>query len=311
MQSLGIAPAEYPDAARDADTIAYEIPRTQNQLAEISLAGSQVRTLAPSTGSDYAAALSPDGARLAFVSDRGGRSQVWLLDRATEAVTPLSDASESPLFWPRWRADGKAIVAVRIEAPSKRQLVEIDVATRRQRVVSKDGENVLFGGYAVEADSYFMGVGASGRNNELVLVDHPGTPDESRRRIASGVAFAQADAGAHAIYYTASSGEGLYRFDLAGGEQRFVTSKVSSVTTLGWRVVDGHIWYLTGVEVKPVVLRDLDPATGDVRELKRLDIGLKDVNFSITPGRDAIVLAEIGTENTDVDMFTLTRAATQ
>jgi Tol biopolymer transport system component/DNA-binding winged helix-turn-helix (wHTH) protein len=311
MQSLGIAPAEYPDAARDADTIAYEIPRTQNQLAEISLAGSQVRTLAPSTGSDYAAALSPDGARLAFVSDRGGRSQVWILDRATEAVTPLSDASESPLFWPRWRADGKAIVAVRIEAPSKRQLVEIDVATRRQRVVSKDGENVLFGGYAVEADSYFMGVGASGRNNELILVDHPGTPDESRRRIASGVAFAQADAGAHAIYYTASSGEGLYRFDLAGGEQRFVTSKVSSVTTLGWRVVDGHIWYLTGVEVKPVVLRDLDPATGDVRELKRLDIGLKDVNFSITPGRDAIVLAEIGTENTDVGMFTLTRAATQ
>jgi hypothetical protein len=86
---------------------------------------------------------------------------------------------------------------------------------------------------------------------------------------------------------------------------------VSSVTTLGWRVVDGHIWYLTGVEVKPVVLRELDPATGDVRELKRLDIGLKDVNFSITPGRDAIVLAEIGTENTDVGMFTLTRAATQ
>jgi len=132
----------------------------------------------------------------------------------------------------------------------------------------------------------------------------------SRRRIASGVAFAQADAAAHAIYYTASSGEGLYRFDLSSGERRFVTPKVSSVTTLGWRVVDGHIWYLTGVEVKPVVLRDLDPATGEEHELKRFDIALKDVNFSITPNRDAIVLAEIGAEDTDVGMFTLTRAAT-
>ena len=33
------------------------------------------QTLAPSTGSDYAAALSPDGERIAFVSDRGGRSR--------------------------------------------------------------------------------------------------------------------------------------------------------------------------------------------------------------------------------------------
>lgn len=307
-EALGVSPAEYPDAARDADTIAYEIPRTQNQLTEISLAGDRVQTLAPSTGSDYAAALSPDGARLAFVSDRGGHSQLWLYDRATEAVTPLNDAGESPVFWPRWRADGKAIVAVRIDSPSARQLIEIDVATRRQRVLSKDGENVLFGGYAAEPDTYFVAVGASGRNNELMLIAHPGAPDESRKRIASGVAFAQADPAAHAIYYTASSGEGLYRFDPASGEQRFVTPKVSSTTTLGWRVVDGHIWYLTGIEVKPVVLRDLDPATGEEHELKRLDIALKDVNFSITPKRDAIVLSEVGTEDTDVGMFTLTRA---
>ena len=310
VQPLGIAPAEYPDAARDADTIAYEIPRTQNQLAEISLGSDRVRRLAPSTGSDYAAALSPDGARLAFVSDRGGHSQLWLYDRTNDAVTPLNDAGESPVFWPRWRADGKAIVAVRVDTPSTRQLIEIDVATRRQRVLSKDDENVLFGGYAGEPDSYFLAVGASAQSDELVLVNHPETSDESRRRIASGVAFAQADAAAHAIYYTASSGEGLYRFDLSSGERRFVTPKVSSVTTLGWRVVDGHIWYLTGVEVKPVVLRDLDPATGEEHELKRFDIALKDVNFSITPNRDAIVLAEIGAEDTDVGMFTLTRAAT-
>ncbi len=309
VEPLGISPAEYPDASRDADTIAYEIPRTQNQLAEINLANGRVQTLAPSTGSDYAAALSPDGARLAFVSDRGGRSQLWLYDRTTQAVTPLSDASEAPMFWPRWRADGKAIVAVRIDAPSKRQLIETDVATRRQRVVSKDSDNVLFGGYAVEPDSYFVGVGASGRSNELALVKHAGTPDESRRHIAMGVAFAQVDAAAHAIYYTASSGEGLYRFDLDSGEQRFVTPKVSSTTTLGWRVVDGHIWYLSGVEVKPVVLHDLDPATGEEHELKRIDIALKDVNFSVTPKRDAMVLSQIGTEDTDVGMFTLTRTS--
>ena len=168
---------------------------------------------------------------------------------------------------------------------------------------------MLFGGYGVDPDSYLFATGTSGRNNELVLVQHPGTPDESRRKVAASVAYAQVDAAARAVYYTTSSGDGLYRFDLDSGEQRFVSPKVSSVTTNGWRVVDGRIWYLSGVEVKPVVLHELDPTTGEEHELKRIDIALKDVNFSVTPHRDAIVLSQIGTEDTDVGMFTLTPAA--
>ena len=90
VEPLGISPAEYPDAARNADTIAYEIPRTQNQLTEISLASDHVETLAPSTGSDYAAALSPSGDRLVFVSDRSGQLQVWMFDMASGTTVPLS-----------------------------------------------------------------------------------------------------------------------------------------------------------------------------------------------------------------------------
>jgi Tol biopolymer transport system component/DNA-binding winged helix-turn-helix (wHTH) protein len=311
VEPLGVSPAEYPDAARDADMIAYEIPRTQNQLTLISLAnGTEApRVLAPSTGSDYSAALSPSGDQLAFVSDRGGQSQLWLYDRASEAVTPLSEVPESPVFWPRWRADGKAVVAVRLDGATQRRLIEVDVASRRQRVLSKPDENVLFGGYGVEPDSYLLAIGTSGRNNELVLMSHPGKTDESRRHVASSVAFAQVDPKARTVYYTTSAGDGLYRYDLDTGKQRFVSPKVSSVTTNGWRVVDGHIWYMTGFEVRPVVLHDLDPATGAEHEIRRIDIALKDVNFSVTPDQSALVLSQIGTEDTDVGMFTLTRAA--
>jgi len=44
-------------------------------------------------------------------------------------------------------------------------------------------------------------------------------------------------------------------------------------------------------------------------QTRGIDIALKDVNFSITPTRDAMVLSEIGTEDTDVGMFTLTRTS--
>ena len=308
VEPLGISPAEYPGAARDADTIAYEIPRTQNQLTEIRIDDGMARnTIAPSTGSDYAAALSPSGDRLVFVSDRSGQYQLWLLDGQNASATPLTNDAERPVYWPRWSTDGKRVVAVELDPAAGRRLIEIDVASRRSRVLSKPGESILFGGYGVDPDTYLIAVGASGRANQLVLVKKPGEPDESRRIIESGVAFAQSDPVSRGIYYTTTAGDGLYRYALDTGESRFVSQRVSSVTTNGWRVVDGHIWYLTGIEVKPVTLHDLDPATGEESVLGQFDVTLKDVNFSVTPDRKSLVLSQIGTEDTDIGMFTLKR----
>ncbi|MET0230194.1 MAG: winged helix-turn-helix domain-containing protein [Rhodanobacteraceae bacterium] len=308
VEPLGISPAEYPGAARDADTIAYEIPRTQNQLAEIAIGdGAPRRTIAPSTGSDYAAALSPSGDRLVFVSDRSGQYQLWLLDGQSATAVPLTNDAERPMFWPRWSADGKRVVAVELDPAAGRRLIEIDVASRRSHVLSKPDESVLFGGYGVDPDTYLIAVGASGRANELVLVTKPGEPGESRKVIESGVAFAQTDPASRGIYYTTTAGDGLYFYALDSGESRFVTPHVSSVNTNGWRVVDGHIWFLTGIEVKPIALRDIDPATGEERVLGYFDVTLKDVNFSVMPDRKSVVLSQIGTEDTDIGMFMLKR----
>jgi Tol biopolymer transport system component/DNA-binding winged helix-turn-helix (wHTH) protein len=308
LQPLGVSPAEYPGAAHNADTIAYEIPRTQNQLTEIAIAdGRPQKTIAPSTGSDYAATLSPSGDRLVFVSDRSGQYQLWLRDGADANVTPLTSDAERPVFWPRWSPDGTRVVAVELDASAGRRLIEIDVASRRSRVLSKPGESILFGGYGVDPDTYLFAVGASGRANQLVLATKAGEPDETRKVIESGVAFAQPDAVSRSIYYTTTAGDGLHRYALDTGESRFVSEDVSSVTTNGWRVVDGHIWYLTGIEVKPIVLHDLDPATGEERVLGNFDVTLKDVNFSVMPDRKSLVLSQIGTEDTDIGMFTLTR----
>jgi len=311
VQPLGVSPAEYPSAARNTDAIVYEIPRTQSEMALIDLDDANVppRTLAPSTGSDYAAALSPTADRLAFISNRSGQLQLWLYDRATEIATPLTDKADTPVFWPRWSADGKKIVAVASIPGSSRQLIEIDVASRRQRVLSKPDESILFGGYAVEADTYLFAIGSSGRNNELVLVRHPREADESRQLIESGIAFAQVDADRRAVYYTTTAG-GLYRYDLDRGDKRFVSSKVSSVTTNGWRIVDGDIWYLTGFEVKPTILHELDPATGEEHVLSHIDVSVRDVNFTVMPDHKSLVLSQIGTEDTDIGMFTLTRTDT-
>src|SRR5690606_37858363 len=81
VSALGVAPGEYPDTSRADDSVVYELPRTQSALARIPLSmdvPGKPQALAPSTGNDFAPAVSPDGARIVFVSDRSRQYQVWL-----------------------------------------------------------------------------------------------------------------------------------------------------------------------------------------------------------------------------------------
>lgn len=310
-EPLGISPAEYPHSAATSDMVVYEIPRTQTTLAMIDLGDDAPppRLLSPSTGSDYAATLSPAADRVVFVSDRSGQYQLWLHDLAAGTTTPLTNLADTAVFSPRWSADGKEVMAVQHNAGG-RKLIEIDVGSRRQRVLSRPDENVLFGMYGLEPDSYFVTVGSSGKDNKLILVEHAGKPEEKRTVIESGIAYAQLDTQARALYYTPTAGRGLFRFDFATGEQRFVSPKVNAISMNSWRVVDGRIWYVTGEELKLSILHELDPATGEERELSKIGAGLQDLNFSVMPDRKSLIAAPLGTQDTDIGMAHLVRADT-
>ncbi|HEY6984665.1 MAG TPA: winged helix-turn-helix domain-containing protein [Rhodanobacteraceae bacterium] len=309
LQPLGITPAEYPVAARGNDSIVYEIPRTRDELAYVPIRGgapSDPQPLSPSTGSDFNGVLSPAGDRIVFVSDRSGQIQLWLYDRTTSEVTALTHDANVAVFAPRWSSDGTRVVAI-AHGEEGRKLVEVEVATQRQRVLSKPDDNVLIGAYGVDPDSYLIGVGTLARDDKLLLVTHPGSADEARRVLATSVAYLDVDPAARLIYYTGVQ-RGLFSrgFD-DGDEARFVTPKVTAVALNGWRVVDHHIWYMTGVGDKPAILHEIDPANGQEHEVARLNVALQDINFSVTPQRDGVIVSQVGVEDTDVGMFDLVR----
>ncbi|HEX7768781.1 MAG TPA: hypothetical protein VF422_02000, partial [Dokdonella sp.] len=306
IAALGIAPGEFPDTSRSDDSVAYEIPRTQSALARIALsmdAPAAPVVLAPSTGNDFAPAVSPDGRRIAFVSDRSRQYQVWLHDVASGETRALTDAPGKAVTAPRWTPDGRQLVAIERSAQG-RALVEIDVATLRQRVLASG--NVLMATPAAEPGSFLIVSGTSGRENRLERVRDAGTPQESRELLAQAVARVALDDATGAVWYTTTAEQGLFRLD-AGGEARLVSEAITSLTN-GWQVVDGEIWYIADIEVGTANLHALDPASGEDRVISRLAAIMRDVAFSVTPDRRSIIAVPYSAEDTDVGLLRLTRA---
>jgi WD40 repeat protein len=70
---------------------------------------SAARPLAPSTRRDHSPALSPDGQRLVFVSDRTGVAQLWSVDVDGSRLVRLTGVDGAFPSRPIWSPDGKQI----------------------------------------------------------------------------------------------------------------------------------------------------------------------------------------------------------
>jgi Tol biopolymer transport system component/DNA-binding winged helix-turn-helix (wHTH) protein len=307
IDALGVQPAEFPSAARQADTVVYEIPRQRTQLAVVALdAGASARDLAPSTGSDAAPVPAPDDDRVLFVSDRGGAQQLWLHDPASDETFALTEAGDPTLHYPAWRPDGaRALVTTRGEAGG--HLVEIDLATRARRVLSRPDEDVLRGIYGTRADSWIALVGDGGQGRALVELVAGDGEHAARRVLAHDVERFDRDPVGGALYFTRSGRPELFRLDPVSGGEQVVAAHPALVGAGGWHVLDGRVFHLDLQANGSGELRAFDPVRGDDELVVTLADWLPDLDFALTRDRHHIVVARAARVDTDVGALTLRR----
>ncbi|MEQ9570079.1 MAG: hypothetical protein RLN75_07790, partial [Longimicrobiales bacterium] len=56
--------------------------------------------------------ISPDGTRIAFVSDRGGQSNLWVMDADGSNPRQVQSSQDTRVTMPEWTADGEYILVV-------------------------------------------------------------------------------------------------------------------------------------------------------------------------------------------------------
>jgi serine/threonine protein kinase/Tol biopolymer transport system component len=150
------------------------------------------------SGRDSLPAVSPNGRQIALVSDRDGRSRIWIKDLATGAEEPVTEGDDT---LPQFSPDGAALLFVRAENGRQSVYRQPFVGGHAMKVVdsalegcwSPSGGRIAFirrrkgiGGVVAmvslhggaetrlyESDRQVYGVRWSQRENEIVVVESP------------------------------------------------------------------------------------------------------------------------------------------
>lgn len=96
------------DVSRDGKTIAFDL---LGDIYTMPIAGGTPRRIAEGLAYEHQPRFSPDGRRIAFVSDRGGGDNIWLMNVDGSDKKQLTKEDFRLLNQPSWSPDGRFIIA--------------------------------------------------------------------------------------------------------------------------------------------------------------------------------------------------------
>ncbi len=96
------------DVAPDGRTIAFDL---LGDIYTMPIEGGTPTRIAEGLAYEHQPRFSPDGTRIAFVSDRGGGDNIWIMNRDGSDKRQLSKEDFRLLNQPSWSPDGQFIVA--------------------------------------------------------------------------------------------------------------------------------------------------------------------------------------------------------
>lgn len=241
--AAGSTPRLMPFAVEGTVPLTASISRVRRQLVYSYSSGGNVEiyrselvpdgsakrtgTFAGSPFVEHLPEYSPDGGRVAFVSNRSGVQEIWIAGPDGSDPYPLTALRGNPeLTWPRWSPDGRRIVCA-----GGRSVYMIDVDRRSPSPLVKEvAANVAVADWSPDGNWIYLVSNRSGRDEIWKIpAKDGGSAGDAVQITRNGAQVFRASPDGRFIYYArGAQPAGLYRVAVDGGEEELLVESVST-----------------------------------------------------------------------------------
>jgi len=257
--------------------------------------GGQRQPVASSTLGDMDASYSPDGSRLAFVTDRGGgASEVWTADRDGGNPVSLTRGVAQSYGSPRWSPDGRHLAFDGRGADGQWHVWVMEAAGGQPRYVGQGN----LPSWSHDGRWLYMGSLRSGMQQVWRM-----TPEglDAQQLTARGGSAPRESLDGRSVYFT--RGGALHVMPVTGGAERELIPSIE-----GWSYAQARdgIYFVTRTGLANPRARDIrvvDPDGGSSRSFGSFEMDYHWPGLSVTPDGSAVLV--YGVESVSADLVLL------
>jgi Tol biopolymer transport system component/DNA-binding winged helix-turn-helix (wHTH) protein len=262
--------ASNPALSPRGNRLAYEQRHRDANIWKLALPHSTLPAPPPSqlivsSRQEAAPHVSPDGTRIAFLSDRSGSQEIWLCDTAGANLVQLTTSGDF-FGTPRWSPDSLHLAFEgRVKGHPGIYVTSAEGGLPRQ--VTTDPSAAVLASWSSDGRWIYFGSNRTGRF-EVWKVRADGGRAVQVTKQGGYRAFESADG--KFVYYTKASVAGLWRVPVNGGKETAVLDFPSATLWGYWALVNDGIYFVDAEISSRAALRFFSFGTGRISHVMAL-----------------------------------------
>jgi Tol biopolymer transport system component/DNA-binding winged helix-turn-helix (wHTH) protein len=252
----------YREAFDDTNIWRIEVPVSAGRGSASS--SDTATQLISSTRLDHSPQISPDGKKIAFISDRSGREAIWICD--SDGANAVQLESEYISGTPRWSPDGQYI-AFDSRKDDTSDIYVVSTQGGAPRRLTGSGFHELMPSWSRDGQWVYF---RSNRSGSFEIWKIPAAGGESVQMTKQGGFEAFESPDGKFIYFTKGRGPGgFYKLPVAGGEEVEVPELANAGYWRYWVVGNEGIYFVAETDSRHWAIKLFSFAS---RKVKRIAV---------------------------------------
>lgn len=272
IPQIGVV-AIHPSVSPHRDRLAFQLIIGRSSIWSIDFSNGKKSSrtqVTASGGFNWAPEFSPDGQRIAFLSDRLGTMEVWSCKKdGTDLIQLTKFAGEKSGSPPRWSPDGQRIAFDSAAGEHDAIFVMTAEGLFPRRLTDNTSDDLLPSWSHDGKWIYFT----SNRTGQWQIWKMTSQGSEPLQLTKDGGFGASQSANGDFVYYAKTpSDPDIWRVPSSGGQEGVVAPRIHLNQWNDWALVDGGIFFRTdGLSSPRALLRFFDFSTTRVRDVTTMD----------------------------------------